>query len=284
MLLPNNRPIVTKVKSDKNFKDRLLGRRSVRAQRRRLALPLGVFLAAFLTYQGLILFHVIGLRYQNSNSTAFIEQRRRELTNQGKVFQPHIVWMPYESISPYLIHAVVREEDFRFWRHPGFDPKSMWRALKEDWKARSLVRGASTLDQQLAKNLFFSPVKNPLRKLEEIIVAVEMEICMPKTRIIEIYLNIIEWGDGIYGVEAAAEHYFQTSASKLNREQSAYLTGMIPAPRGVTIPLESSPQLQQRANEIMRDLQPFHVEGLVSINFDDGYQSADKLGVTGPRF
>jgi len=216
---------------------------------------LGILLAAFGAYQGMILFQVIGLRRQNPDITAFIKLRGQEVAARGKVFRPQMVWVPYDSISPDLCKAIVFEEDPRFLRHPGFDPKAIWRAAKIDWKARRLLQGGSTLDQQLAKNLFFSPVKNPLRKIQEIIVAMEMETFLSKRRIIEIYLNVIEWGDGIYGVEAASQHYFRTSASLLNVKQAAYLTAIIPGPRGQYNPLEYPQRVEIRAKEIVEDLE-----------------------------
>jgi monofunctional glycosyltransferase len=226
-----------------------------------------------------ILFRVIRLRRSNPATTSFIRQRSRELTAQGKTLQFQIIWIPYNRISPHLLHGVVAEEDPRFWTHPGFDARSILRALKTDWRARKIVKGASTLDQQLAKNLFFSRSKNPLRKVEEIIVALEMEIFLPKTRILEIYLNVIEWGDGIYGAEAAAQHYFQISASSLNFEQAAFLTAIIPGPRGGFNPLAYPARVKTRADEILKGIRRRHFEGLVSFNFDDGYESVYKFGL-----
>lgn len=209
-------------------------------------------LAAFGAYQGAMLTRVIRLRRRNPDITAFIDLRRQEVTSQGKLFRPQMIWVPYDSISPQLRNTIVNEEDPRFWRHPGFDPKAIWRASKVDWKARRLLQGGSTLDQQLAKNLFFSPGKNPLRKVQEIIVAVEMETFLSKRRIIEIYLNVIEWGDGVYGVEAASQHYFGKSAGALNVEEVAYLTAIIPGPRGQYNPLQYPERVAIRANEIMK--------------------------------
>jgi monofunctional glycosyltransferase len=230
-----------------------------RTRLRTFAPVFGIFLAAIGAYQGVILFRVIRLRRRNPDITAFMDLRRQEVTSQGKVFRPQMVWVPYDSISPHLRSAIVTEEDPRFWRHPGFDPQAIWRAGKVDWKARRLLQGGSTLDQQLAKNLFFSPAKNPLRKVLEIIVAVEMETFLSKRRIIEIYLNVIEWGDGIYGVEAASQHYFGTSAASLNVEQAAYLTAIIPGPRGQYNPLEYPERVAIRANVIMKVLErDFH--------------------------
>jgi monofunctional biosynthetic peptidoglycan transglycosylase len=211
-------------------------------------------LTGIAVYQAIILVQVISLRRRNPDITAFINLRKQEVNALGKPFHPQMTWVPYQSISPKLREAIVNEEDPRFWRHPGFDPKAIWRATKVDWKARRLLQGGSTLDQQLAKNLFFSPAKNPLRKIQEVIVAMEMETFLSKDRIIELYLNVIEWGDGIYGVEAASQHYFGQSADGLDAEQAAFLTAIIPGPRGQFNPLEYPQRVASRAREILEDL------------------------------
>ncbi len=213
-----------------------------------------ICVAAITAYQVAILADVISLRHRNPDITAFINRRRQEVTSKGKPFHPEMIWVPYNAISPELRSAIVNEEDPRFWRHPGFDPKAIWRATKVDWKARRLLQGGSTLDQQLAKNLYFSPTKNPLRKVQEIIVAMEMETFLSKNRIIELYLNVIEWGDSIYGVEAASQHYFGESADALTAEQAAYLTAIIPGPRGQFNPLEYPQRVASRASEILEAL------------------------------
>ncbi len=213
-----------------------------------------ICLAAIVAYQVAILAQVIRLQRRNPDITAFINLRRQEVALRGGAFHPEMIWVPYDSISPQLRNTIVNEEDPRFWRHPGFDPKAIWRATKVDLKAWQLLQGGSTIDQQLAKNLFLSPAKNPLRKIQEIIVAVEMEKFLSKRRIIEIYLNVIEWGDGIYGAEAASQHYFGKSANLLDAQQAAYLTAIIPGPRGQFNPVEYPERVAARAEEIMQDL------------------------------
>ncbi len=226
-----------------------------RGLRRTVVIGLAICLVGIAVYEGIILFRVIRLKHRNPDTTAFIERRRSELAAHGKTFRKQMVWVPYERISPNLIHAVVLEEDPTFWHHWGVDRAAMWEALQADWKKRSLFRGASTIDQQLAKNLFLSPSKNPLRKVQEIIVALEMERFLGKKRILEIYLNVIEWGDGIYGAEAASEHFFQTSASSPTPEQAAYLTAIIPGPRGAFNPARHPDRVQRRADEILAKTQ-----------------------------
>jgi len=213
-----------------------------------------ICLAAICAYEIVILAQVVRLRRRNPDMTAFIDLRRQEVTSRGGSFHPAIIWVPYDSISPQLRSTIVNQEDPQFWRHPGFDARAIWRATKVDWKAGRLLQGGSTIDQQLAKNLFLSPAKNPLRKVQEIIVALEMEKFLSKRRIMEIYLNVIEWGDGIYGIEAASQHYFGKSANLLDAEQAAYLTAIVPGPRGQFNPVEYPERVATRAKVIMEDL------------------------------
>jgi monofunctional biosynthetic peptidoglycan transglycosylase len=213
-----------------------------------------ICLAGVIPYQVIILAQVIRLRRRNPDVTAFINLRRQEVVSQGKIFHPEMIWVPYDAIPPQLLSTIINEEDPRFWRHPGFDPKAIWRATKVDLKAGRLLQGGSTIDQQLAKNLFLSPAKNPLRKIQEIIVALEMETFLSKRRIMEIYLNIVEWGDGIYGVEAASQHYFGKSVNLLDADQAAYLTAIIPGPRGQFNPVEYPERVATRAKEIYESL------------------------------
>jgi monofunctional biosynthetic peptidoglycan transglycosylase len=215
-----------------------------------------ICLAALVAYQVDILAQVIRLRRRNPDITAFINLRRQDVTLRGGAFRPVMIWVPYDAISPQLRGTIVNEEDPQFWKHPGFDAHAIWRATKVDLKAGRLLQGASTIDQQLAKNLFLSPTKNPLRKVQEIIVAVEMERFLSKRRIIEIYLNVIEWGDGIYGVEAASEHYFGKSANLLDAEQAAYLVAILPGPRGQFDPVKYPERVATRVKEIMTEYSP----------------------------
>ncbi len=226
-----------------------------RGLRRKVIFGLAICLAGIGVYEGVILFRIIRLKHRNPDTTAFIERRSREAVAQGKVPQKRMVWIPSERISPHLLHAVISAEDPNFWKHRGVDRFAMWEALKKDWRERRLLRGGSTLDQQLAKNLFLSPSKNPLRKVQEIIAAVEMEVFLGKKRILEIYVNVIEWGDGVYGAEAAAQHYFKGSASSLTPEQAAYLAAIIPGPRGAYNPAKYPDRVQRRALRILNLIQ-----------------------------
>ena len=140
-------------------------------------------------------------------------------------------WVGYEQISSHLKQAVVAAEDARFLQHQGFDYKAIETAWKKNLKQRKLAAGGSTISQQLAKNLFLSTEKTVLRKFQETLITLMLEEILTKRRILEIYLNVIEWGDGVFGIEAAAHHYFGIPASSLTPAQAAWLASIIPNPR-----------------------------------------------------
>lgn len=139
-------------------------------------------------------------------------------------------WVPLERISPWLRKAVVAAEDDRFYTHHGFDIQGMLDALRRDWKRQRLTAGGSSITQQLAKNLWFSPERSLRRKLKEAIMTLRLELWLSKDRILELYLNVAEWGRGIFGAEAAARHYFGKSAARLTRREAAQLAVMLPSP------------------------------------------------------
>ena len=134
-------------------------------------------------------------------------------------------------ISPYLIKAVIIAEDDKFWKHEGFDFEAIQKAVEKDLKARKFKAGGSTISQQLAKNLYLTPSKNPLRKIKEAILTWRIERTLSKKRIIELYLNVVEWGEGIFGVEAASRYYYGKSAATLGPEEAARLAAVLPNPR-----------------------------------------------------
>jgi len=140
-------------------------------------------------------------------------------------------WVDYSKISNHLKRAVVASEDSKFVNHEGFDWEGIEKAYKKNLKKGKLVAGGSTISQQLAKNLFLSSKRTPWRKGEEVIITLMLEKMLSKQRILEIYLNVIEWGNGVFGAEAAARHYFKTGAGGLNRQQAAKLAAMVPNPR-----------------------------------------------------
>ena len=154
-------------------------------------------------------------------------------------------------ISPSLKRAVLVAEDSGFWEHEGVDLEQIRASVEVNLERGQAVRGASTITQQLAKNLYLSPSRNPIRKLKELIIARRLEAALPKARILEIYLNVIEWGDGIWGAEAAAQKYFGTSASAVGASQAALMAGAIINPR-VLNPANPNPRLLRRQRLIMR--------------------------------
>lgn len=186
---------------------------------------------AYLSYVYVTLPDVRVLRATNPPTTAFIELRAREAHAAGRTPRRVQQWVGYRRISPHLTRAVLVAEDDAFWQHEGLDIEALQESLEADWAAGRFVRGGSTITQQLAKNLYLSPSKNPLRKLKELIIARRLEAELEKARILELYLNVIEWGDGIYGAEAAARTYFRTSAASLGPAESAILAGAIVNPR-----------------------------------------------------
>ena len=186
---------------------------------------------ALIAYVYLTLPDVRELATTNPETTAWMELRTREAASEGRTIRHVRRWVPYSRISASLKRAVLVAEDSAFWDHEGVDYEQLRDAIQVSWEQGRAVRGASTITQQLAKNLYLSPSRDPLRKLRELIIARRMEAALPKARIFEIYLNSIEWGDGIWGAEAAARTYFGIPASQLNAQQSALLAGAIINPR-----------------------------------------------------
>jgi monofunctional glycosyltransferase len=205
---------------------------------------------AGLTYLWITLPDVRPLRKTNPTSTAFMRMRADEDRAAGR--SPHASqrWVGYGEISPMLKRAVLVSEDAAFWQHDGVDYEEMRLALETDWSKGGFLRGASTITQQLAKNLYLSSSKNPARKITELLIARRLEAELPKARIFEIYLNVIEWGDGIWGAEAAARTYFGVPASALSPEQAALLAGAIINPR-VYSPAHPNARLLRRQQIIL---------------------------------
>ncbi len=216
-----------------------------------LRILLGLMALAMI-YHLTVLFRVVRYRSINPEVTAMMEQRADEAEAQNLPAKREKTWVPYERLSPNLVRAVLAGEDSRFFDHSGFDWEEIEKAMEKNWQKGRFERGASTISQQLAKNLFLSTSKNPVRKLHEALITWEMEMALGKRRILEIYLNVIEWGDGIYGAEAAARQYFGSSAASLSQEQAAYLAAMIPNPRTVFNPAKNLRRVQRRRNLILK--------------------------------
>ncbi len=175
-------------------------------------------------------FSAAKLRTEDPVKTALMQQRLREAESSGKQLSIKQKWIPLSKLPRHLINAVVLAEDGTFWEHGGFDWYEFQQSLKKNWEKKRVVRGASTITQQLAKNIYLSTSKDPIRKLKEWIITLLLEHHLEKQRILEIYLNVIEWGRGIFGVEEAARAYFGRSASALTYEQSLRLAAVIPSP------------------------------------------------------
>ena len=174
---------------------------------------------------------VSSLRKVNPRKTAFMEYCERQWKKEGKRYRVKQIWVPLSRVSPYLVKAVLIGEDDKFWRHEGFDYDAIQKAIEKDIKAERFKFGASTISQQLVKNLYLSPSKNPLRKIKEAIITWRMERVLSKRRILELYLNVVEWGDGgIFGIEAASRHYYGKPASALGPEEAARLASVLPNP------------------------------------------------------
>jgi len=161
--------------------------------------------------------------------TAFMEYRQKEWADENRDMEITQKWVSMSQISPNVIKAVLIGEDDKFWNHDGFDVTGMEQALERSLKKGS-VAGGSTISQQLSKNLYLSPSKNPVRKIKEAIITWRIEHALSKRRILEIYLNVAEWGDGIFGIEAAARHYYHKSAKNLTGLEAARLAAVLPNP------------------------------------------------------
>ena len=182
-------------------------------------------------YQLWIFLHICWWINHNPSTSAFMEDRLEFLqeSNPDAVLKHR--WVDYKKISPNLKRALIAAEDAKFVDHEGFDWEGIQKAYEKNLKKGKVVAGGSTISQQLAKNLFLSTKRTPWRKAEEATITVMLEATMSKRRIFEIYLNVIEWGNGIFGAEAAAKYYYHTSAKNLSAEQAAKLAAMVPNPR-----------------------------------------------------
>lgn len=193
---------------------------------------------------------VSALKRKNPAETSFMLIKERQALAQGKKLGRALIWTDWDGISENLKHAVLVSEDQEFYRHHGVDWESTRKAIETDWKRKRLAKGGSTITQQLARNLYLSPSKNPLRKIKEILIARRLEKELGKRRIFEIYLNVAEWGKGIYGAEAAARAYFGKSAAGLTPEEAAALAAALPSPRRYS-PVKGTKFMERRKSAIV---------------------------------
>jgi monofunctional glycosyltransferase len=191
-------------------------------------------IVVLLVLAGSYLYHypdVKPLLRENPKTTALIELRKYQANSSKMQYPTEMTWVPIDSISPHLIHAVLLAEDDRFYQHHGFDLEEIRAAVKINWTKKRYAYGGSTITQQLARTLYLSPRKDLIRKFREAIITYRLEKALSKKRILELYLNVAEWGRGLYGAEAASQSYFQKPASDLTPDEAVALASILPSPR-----------------------------------------------------
>ncbi|MEN3039629.1 MAG: monofunctional biosynthetic peptidoglycan transglycosylase [Candidatus Kryptonium sp.] len=189
------------------------------------------------------------LKRENPKLTAMMKFRIKQWEREGKNIRVRQVWVPLSKISPFLIKAVLIAEDDKFYKHSGFDLEAIQKAIEKNLQAGKIKYGGSTISQQTAKNLFLNPSRNPVRKIHEAILTYRIENSLSKKRILEIYLNIAEWGEGIFGIEMASRHYFGKHASQLSPWEAARLAAVLPNPIKYS-PLSQSSFVERRSRLI----------------------------------
>lgn len=222
--------------------------------RRWLTRSLTALFLALLLWQGWYLGWVVWWRHVDPGMTSFMAQRLDALREKNPKAELRHRWVEYERISPHLKRAVVAAEDDKFIDHVGFDWEGIQKAIEKNQRKGRVVAGGSTISQQLAKNLFLSTDKTPWRKAQEALITVWLEWLWDKRRILEVYLNVVEWGEGVFGAEAAARRYFGVGAEQLSAEQAARLAVMLPAPRKFE-KNPYSPYLDRRTQAILGRMQ-----------------------------
>ncbi|HEX7191558.1 MAG TPA: monofunctional biosynthetic peptidoglycan transglycosylase [Thermoanaerobaculia bacterium] len=215
---------------------------------RRILLLVLVIVIAYAAYEWVTFPNVEQLKNGFPKTTSFMDIRRAELRSEGKDDTLQYSPVPYGRISPYLRRGVLVAEDNSFYEHSGVDTQAMREAFERDWKRKQITHGGSTITQQLAKNLYLSPSRNPLRKIREYFIAMALERHLTKKRILELYLNVVEMGERVYGAEAAAQFYFHKPASALSPREAALLAGCLPNPQAM---VASAPNKRLRARQRM---------------------------------
>ena len=209
-----------------------------------------LFLAAWCATQVFYLSSIVWWRFVDPGSTAYMRAGSWRMAHDGDKRPLLHDWVPYDAISITLKRAVVASEDATFIDNPGFDTDAMMQAWDRNQRAGRMARGGSTITQQLARNLFLSSEKNYIRKGQELLITAMLDAVLDKRRILEIYLNSVEWADGVYGAQAAAQHYFHVPAARLSSAQAARLAVMLPDPRYFDAH-PGSPYLRQRTGVIL---------------------------------
>ncbi len=212
-------------------------------------ISMGIVLGLLIALQLWFFAHVAWWRTHDPETTAFIRARVAAAAKEGKPLTLRQKWVSYDRISPHLKRALIVSEDDTYAQHEGFNWDAMQKAFEKNEQRGKVVAGGSTISQQLAKNLFLSGDRSFIRKGQEAVITVMLERMLEKRRIFEIYLNVIEWGNGVFGAEAASRHYFGVSAAQLSAEQAARLAAMVPRPRFYDRN-RNAPYLQKRSEII----------------------------------
>lgn len=234
---------------------------------------LGVF-AFFVIDIGRYFFYpnIAGLKKNYPGKTAFMEYREDNWRAKGIKKNISTSWVPLSQVSPYAMKAVIIAEDDKFWSHEGFDFEAIQKALEKDIQNKKLKAGGSTISQQLAKNLYLTPDKNPIRKIKEAILTWRIERNLKKRRIIELYLNVAEWGDGLFGIETAARKYYGKRARDLSAREAATLAAALPNPRSFQ-PNGNSRYAARRAEKIYQIMVR---RGIIIKEYDDVIQEKEE--------
>ena len=212
-----------------------------------IALPFAVFIL----FNAYVYGNILTYRAVAPHQSAFMSMRMSQFRSEGRDVTLDYRWVPYNQISVNLKKALIASEDAGFAEHSGFDWRGIRNAFRKNEKSGEIRSGGSTISQQLSKNLFLNDGRNYLRKAEEAAITAMMEAVTDKDRIFELYLNVIEWGYGIYGAEAASQYFFKKPASDLSRQQAALLTARVPAPLFYA-ENPKSPRLRAKANIVLR--------------------------------
>jgi len=221
---------------------------------------IGIVILSFLVTAGFYFYlslpDVSGLKTKNPRTTALMLQRYREAKKADHKFRIRQQWIDFEAIPKLLRETVRVTEDASFYQHKGVDFAELKEALKKNWKKGEYARGASTITQQLAKNLYLSTDKSVIRKIKELLITISLERKLSKDRIFALYLNFIEWGPGVFGVEAASQHYFKKTVGQLNLEEMVRLVAVIPQPLKIN-PTENDDWLKWKARWILDALRRY---------------------------
>jgi len=204
--------------------------RALRIAWKVVAYGIALFVVALACVQAWFYAHVLWWNQHNPSATSFMQVRLEQMRQKDRSAKLKQQWLAYESIPAHLKRAVVASEDAKFVGHEGFDWEAIQKAIEKNERKGKVVSGASTISQQLAKNLFLSGQRSWARKAQEAVITWMLESVMTKRRILELYLNVAEWGDGVFGAEAAARHHFGIPARALTAQQAAWLAAILPSP------------------------------------------------------